>query len=401
MAGAAIGVSHLVQSTRAGASYGYQLLVIVLLVNAFKYPFFEYGHRYAVATGENLLCGYQRLGRGFLYAFLAVNFVTSLITIAGVTLVTAGLAQNLLGDGLGATGWSALVMGICVGILVIGHYKWLDHSMKVIMAVLFVATVSAFAVALQHGPVAPGHVGPSPWDTAALGFLIALMGWMPAPVELSVFQSLWIAANEQSLGRRTTMREARFDFNFGYSLTVVLAVIFVMLGALVMYGSGVQFANTGAGFAGQLVDLYRNTLGGWAGPIIGLAALTTMFSTTLTVIDAYPRSLAVGTKLAVETRLGLRTVHSIFMAVGCVAGLVIIAVFIDRLKGLVDLATTLAFLTAPLYGYLNYRLITSDHTPQENRPGRFLRALSWLGILYFVAFGLLFIVHRFFPGLFP
>ena len=51
MAGAAIGVSHLVQATRAGADYGYQLIGLVLLVNVLKYPFFEYGHRYPRRDG--------------------------------------------------------------------------------------------------------------------------------------------------------------------------------------------------------------------------------------------------------------------------------------------------------------------------------------------------------------
>ena len=40
-AGAAIGVSHLVQSTRAGADFGFGLLWALLLVNLFKYPFFQ------------------------------------------------------------------------------------------------------------------------------------------------------------------------------------------------------------------------------------------------------------------------------------------------------------------------------------------------------------------------
>ena len=51
-AGAAIGVSHLVQSTRAGADFGFGLLWALLLVTLFKYPFFEFGMRYANATGE-------------------------------------------------------------------------------------------------------------------------------------------------------------------------------------------------------------------------------------------------------------------------------------------------------------------------------------------------------------
>ena len=39
-ASTAIGVSHLVQSTRAGAEYGLIMLVFVLLATIFKYPFF-------------------------------------------------------------------------------------------------------------------------------------------------------------------------------------------------------------------------------------------------------------------------------------------------------------------------------------------------------------------------
>jgi len=36
----AIGVSHLVQSTRAGAEYGFLLLGFVILATLLKYPFF-------------------------------------------------------------------------------------------------------------------------------------------------------------------------------------------------------------------------------------------------------------------------------------------------------------------------------------------------------------------------
>ncbi len=100
MAGAAIGVSHVYQSTRAGASFGMQLLWVVLLVNLFKYPFFEYGHRYAAATGENLLEGYRKLGSGFLYAFLLLNAFSAVISISAVSVVTAVLAANFFPFGI-------------------------------------------------------------------------------------------------------------------------------------------------------------------------------------------------------------------------------------------------------------------------------------------------------------
>ena len=60
-AGAAIGVSHLVQSTRAGADFGFGLLWALLLVNLLKYPFFntdpdmqrQPGKALSMATGDS------------------------------------------------------------------------------------------------------------------------------------------------------------------------------------------------------------------------------------------------------------------------------------------------------------------------------------------------------------
>ena len=48
-AGAAIGVSHLVQSTRAGADFGWGLLWALALSNLFKYPFFQLTRQLALS----------------------------------------------------------------------------------------------------------------------------------------------------------------------------------------------------------------------------------------------------------------------------------------------------------------------------------------------------------------
>ena len=396
MAGAAIGVSHLMQATRAGAAFGFQLAVLVVAANVFKYPFFEYGHRWAAATGESLLDGYLRMGRGYLWLFLVLNLVTAMISIAGVTFVTAALAQNLFQLGLGAEAWSAILMTVSIVVVVVGHYRSLDLAMKVMMAALFVATVLAFGAAVWHGPVAPpDFAGPDPWQAVHLGFLIALMGWMPAPIELSVWQSLWVGARDAASGSRTTLADARLDFNLGYGLTTVLAVMFLSLGALVMYGSGEVFAESNVGFAAQLVALYASTLGAWIRPIVAVAALTAMLSTTLTVIDAYPRSLAVTQRL-----LGRRAAlsesrrHGLWMVGSCLAAMVIIHFFRTGFTRLIDLATIIAFLAAPVFAYLNLRLMASDHLPREARPATWLRVLSWAGLAFLLGFGLLYLGQR-------
>lgn len=94
-AGAAIGVSHLVQSTRAGADFGLGLLWALLLVNFFKYPFFQFGPRYALATGESLLAGYAKLGKGVIVTYFVLTIATMFTIQTAVTIVTAGLAVEL------------------------------------------------------------------------------------------------------------------------------------------------------------------------------------------------------------------------------------------------------------------------------------------------------------------
>ena len=72
-ASTAIGVSHLVQSTRAGAKFGFGLLLVVILANLFKYPFFEFGSRYANATGKSIIHGYKKIGSWMIWTYLIIT----------------------------------------------------------------------------------------------------------------------------------------------------------------------------------------------------------------------------------------------------------------------------------------------------------------------------------------
>ncbi|MGB0513857.1 MAG: divalent metal cation transporter, partial [Wenzhouxiangellaceae bacterium] len=148
MAGAAVGVSHLVQSTRAGAEYGLALLALVLLGCAAKYPFLEFGPRYAAATGEHLIAGYQRMGRWPLRIFALLTVSTMLIVLASVTLVTAGLFGALLGLEYSPSALSFAVLAGCCTVLVVGHYRGLDLIMKIIMAILALTTLVTVLLAL-------------------------------------------------------------------------------------------------------------------------------------------------------------------------------------------------------------------------------------------------------------
>ena len=120
---------------------------------------------------------------------------------------------------------------------------------------------------------------------------------MPAPLDISIWHSLWTIEKNKTTLTKTSPKQAVFDFNIGYLGTLFLGVCFVMLGALVMHNSGETFSNKGGVFASQLIKLYTNNLGEFSTLFIGAAAFTTMFSTTLTTLDASPRAMEKATHL--------------------------------------------------------------------------------------------------------
>lgn len=396
-AGAAIGVSHLVQSTRAGASYGFSLVWIVLLANIFKYPFFEYGPRYAAAKGESLLDGYVRLGRVYLWIYIGFTLLTMFTIQSAVTIVTAGLASQLFGITSSAGLWSAILLLICAVILAIGKYPLLDKAIKLIIILLTLSTITAVLIALGRGShVQPGFMHPSPWTPVGFTFIIALMGWMPSAIDISVWHSLWTLERKKQTGHSPSLRESLFDFNIGYGGAIVLSVAFLTLGAMVMYGTGQTFEQGAAGFAEQIIRLYTSSLGDWSRIIIGIAAFTTMFSTTLTCLDAFPRVLQKSTQLVFKLpkshASGANRYYWIWMLVVGTGTVLILNLWIRGLKEMVDIATILSFLTAPVLGYINFRVVTATFMPDKARPGRGMRLLSYTGLVFLTLFGVIFLI---------
>ncbi|MEM9022557.1 MAG: Nramp family divalent metal transporter [Bacteroidota bacterium] len=396
-AGAAVGVSHLVQSTRAGANFGLVLIWAIVLSNAIKYPFFEYGPRYAAATKKSLLDGYRNIGPWALWLFVLMTLSTMWIILASITSVTAGLAIQLTGWVLPGWQWSGLLLLACMLILGIGRYRLLDRLMKIIIITLTVTTVVAVVAAL-FGDVPKKEEFKTVFSLADAGhiaFLVALIGWMPAPIDIAVWHSVWSTAKIRTTGVAPSLKEALLDFKVGFWGTALLAVCFVSLGAMILYGTGETPHPKAAVFAGQLIQLYTTSIGQWATLFITVAAFTTMFSTTLTVFDAFPRILRRASQLLVpslsqdEQHPGLYWGWIAITGLGSVGLLAYFGLAQHTpitMKGLVDLATTISFLTAPVLAYLNFRAVTNEEVPEAQRPGPFLRALSWFGLVALTGF---------------
>jgi Mn2+/Fe2+ NRAMP family transporter len=389
-AGAAVGVSHLVQSTRAGADFGFGLLWALLIAAFFKYPFFQFGPRYAAATGETLLDGYKKLGKGVLVISYSISFITMFIIQAAVTIVTAGLAVNLFGF-FDMVTWSLLITILSITILLIGKYKLLDNLMKYVILLLTICTLIAVSVALIKNNQAFTFTQVFPKGAIEITFLIAFLGWMPAPLDISIWQSIWSLEKERATLKKTTTKQAIFDFNVGYLGTIFLAVCFVILGALVMYNSGESFSNKGDVFAGQLITLYTKNLGNLAYVFIAIAAFTTMFSTTITTLDASPRTMTKANDLLFSEKIKLN--YWFWILLLGIGTYIILRYFRNDMGLMVKIATILSFLTAPFYAILNFILISGKHTPKKYQPSIYMKILSICGIIFLIGFSIWFLLN--------
>ena len=382
-AGAAIGVSHLVQSTRAGGMFGFDLLIAIVIIHLIKYPFFEFGPRYTAATGKNILHGYQKLGQWAVWIYLLMTIATMFIIQAAVTVVTAGLFTHIFGlEGLGGHEpqvvdaiISSLILIICFTLLASGRYMLLDKLIKVIILILSVTTIAAVIALMFENPghYASDTVNFDISDAVHLLFLAAFLGWMPAPVEISVWHSIWSESKNENEGKVASMKEALFDFRVGFIGTAFLAMCFLTIGALVMYGSGVEFKTGGASFAEQLLDMYRQALGDWAYPIVAIAALTTMFSTTLTLLDAFPRTISISLEHTSPRNFQHKknnATYIIWLLITIAGTLSLLFFFTPSMGEMVKIATVIAFVGAPIFATLNTLAMFDKSIPVEYRPGK-------------------------------
>jgi len=390
---AAVGGSHLVWSTRAGAEFGWSLLGLILFANLLKFPFFLYGQRYTAATGESLLAGYHRNGPVYVWIFLFINVLTGMINTAGVAMLSGALLAGY-GIPLSVPSLTVALMLLCVALLMLGHYKLLDGMAKVIISFLAISTLLAVVLAALNRPeIAPDFTPPELWTLTSFAFIISLLGWMPAPIDLSAWSSLWMFSREKQTGHFASVRESAVDFYLGYGAATVLAVLFVALGALVMFGTGESFAAGGIGFSQQLVNLYTATIGGWSRWLILTAAFVTMFSTTLTCLDGYPRSLAACCTLLGSVKIyRFESIQRIWIVASAVGASIIILLFVKNLLQLLTFAAVISFLTSPILAYINLKVMCGPNVPEKDRPGKWLLLLSWAGIAFFLlmSFGYLY-----------
>jgi Mn2+/Fe2+ NRAMP family transporter len=389
----AIGTSHLVLSTKAGAQYGWVMVIPIILANLLKYPFFEYGIRYTTVTNTSLIEGYRKRGKTYLWLYAFITLVTTFTILAALYVVTAGLLINLFK--VGDLSVSTVALGLFIfisAVLIIGRYRFLELSLKFVVTILFVALLITTVLVLFKGQVEPvPGFKPSPvFDEVGILFLIGLVGWMPTAVEASSWISLWTLEKRKVSKRSLPLDEALQEFNSGYYMTALLAVFFLIIGWMTLYGTQTILSDSAVTFADQVVQLFTTHIGKWAYIFIAVSAFATMFSTCMTAHDAIARvSLDIIKHLTPEHKdySGRR-----YFAIGviglAVVNYLVLTAFGANMGTLVALATFISFVMAPIVGYMNLKNVMSEDLPKAFHPGKGLQYLTYAGIVFLSLFAL-------------
>lgn len=405
-ASTAIGVSHLVQSTRAGAVYGLGLLWAVVLANLLKYPFFQFGSRYASVTGVSIIDGYKGIGAWALWLYILITLMSMFFVCAAVTAVTAGFFDNLFGIsahlGLTVTQVSTGLLISCAFILFKGRYSALDTMIKGIASVLFITTIIAFGLAVFHGPVSETiHTRlVLPSGGVEMAFVIALMGWMPTAVDLSAWNSLWTIERIRQTAYKPSLKETLMEFNIGYVVSAILAIMFLVLGAYLFNGTDIRLSSSGPSFANQVVSLFTQTIGSWSYAIVAASSFAIMLGTCIAVLDGYARAMERCVLLLSHSAVDRgpqmskdKGAYSWTLSILALGALIIIWFLGSSIPHLVDVATTISFLIAPVIAGMNYYLVKSADMGNDHCLPLWLELLAILGLVYLTLFSVLFLIY--------
>jgi len=391
----AIGTSHLVLSTKAGAQYGWLMVIPIILANIFKYPFFEFGVRYTNVTNKTLIEGYLNRGKGYLWFYAAITLVSTFTILAALYTVTAGLFINLFKIENVAIAMVALGLFVFISaLLIIGKYRFLENSLKFVVSILFIALVVTTILVVFKGQVDEvDNFIPTPiFNEVGILFLIGLMGWMPTTVEASSWVSLWSIEKWKTEGNKPQLKESLQEFNVGYFMTALLAIFFLVIGWMTLYGTNTELSGNAVLFADQVVQLFTTHIGKWAYIFIAVSAFATMFSTCMTAHDAVTRvSLDIIDLLYPKTRLtGKKGYFALGVIVLAAVNFVVVKAFAANMGQLVALATFVSFVVAPFIGYMNLKNVMSNELPEVYKPKIGLQILTYMGIVFLSVFSLIY-----------
>jgi len=396
-AAAAVGISHLVQATRAGAGFGLSLTFVIVAACIVKYPSLRFGGIYSAATGDSLIKRYREEGLLPFWAYALTELMSMVFIIAAVALFTSGLIQAAFGFKVNALlGVSVLLTGVTV-MLITGKYNVMEKLTKVIVGIFTILIIISTVLVVDKIEWSLSAFVLPEMNARTLAFIVALIGFMPTPTEGSVLQSVWTCVRAEQMCKLPSQKDAALDFNVGFIVTVILALCFMLLGAGVMHSAGVEVVTDNFGFCRQLFELFTKVIGEWSFPLIAIASIFVMFSTVYSVLDGMTRITSaiiihgIPESKVPKDRAKLYNVICIGLSV---ASVLLLATAMESFAMFMDLTCVVTFIISPVLAILNHRSVFSDNVPVEMQPGLLMRWWSLIGITVLTLLSLVYLYSR-------
>lgn len=386
LAAAAVGVSHLVHATRTGAEFGLSLTWLLVLIAIIKYPAFRFGVDYATCTKRGLVSAYAERG-GLAKAWLMLAlFMDMFIATAALALITAGLLLNIFHLPFTEIQIAIVVLVVSSLILVNGSYAKTEFIVKLLVGAFSILTLLAtFAAVPSLGSDGRDLFGEVTMSRSLLVFIIAVAGWMPLPMTGTIFLSEWAKEKQALEPGGMDHKTAIQDLRFGWILTLLLAICFVVLGTAVLFQAGHEVPASAGAFATELFRIFTGAIGDWAYPVIVITALAVMWSSLFAILDAMPR---------VTSRLFNKNSYSGFLILQIVGTIALLLFLMKSFGAFITFATSVGFITAPAIAYYNYRAVTSEGISSQYRPSKSLVLWHWVGMAVLILFAAAFVIER-------
>ncbi len=360
-AGASVGVSHLVQSTRAGVEIGFWGIFIIIAIHFLRYPSFLVGPLYSLKTKKSLVEAYVERGKYNLYVLFFVILTSMFSIIAAISMLCSALFVNLFDFGEASLSKSILLLLFSFAFLMLGGLRALERFMKFIF--VFVTLILLY-LGTQVVPEVSLSFSIPEIDARKLAFLIAFIGWMPTGMDVTLMTSEW------------TLKKQNYsidEFKSCYIMTCLLALFFVVFG---MTASGLEFSAKTTIFVNQILSLITAPLPDLLYLPVGFALFLVLYSTLLTVMDGFPRVLTDCLHFHFEN--WKNAYSSILLFAGAV---VLLLFFSSSLKQMIDFATSLGFYISPLFTYWNHKILFYGPTPLL--VNSFWRGVSLINLFFF------------------
>ena len=384
---AAIGVSHVMQATRAGAGYSLLLLPLVLLCLVLKYPAFLIGPLYPSVFNESVITGYKKLSSWFLILVGLCFIPIAYTVVAAVSMLTSAILIESLALTISPTVLSIALIIFSSTLIYFFKFDLFQKKMKWVVVFLTVSTLLAFLLSLVQA-------GPSAFTFSPLSrslnktdfvFIAALIGWMPAGMDLPMMHSNWALASKN----KKQPTQAWGEFNLGYLSTGFLAVIFLLIGAVCFFNQNITIKAGALGFADQILSIYTSQFGALGKLVIGSTLFLALYSSLIVVIDGFSKVLG---DISKDLNL-VKADHKKHLLIQGLGAILIILFFKSSLKNLVDFATTVSFLLAPVFSYLNHKLLIK--CSYKTRISKNIIILSFIGVMTFTLITLFYLYLKF------